>query len=108
MPFLERQAKHPRAGDPLHLLRHVLHPRLGFWGPSDGLLGAYVEPRHLEACGEQDVARRGAEHVLRVAPQPRLVLRAVDADPPEHDEPWARLSRVVEDLLERLAVEERF
>ena len=34
-------------------------------------------------------------------------LRAVDADPPQHEEPRVRLARVVEDLLEGLAVEER-
>ena len=62
---------------------------------------------HLEAGGEEDVARRGAEHVLRVAAEPGLVLRAVDADAPQHDQPGIRLARVVEDLLERLAVEQR-
>ena len=107
MPLLERQAKDAGAGDPLDLLGHVRHARLGFGRPSDGLLGAHVEPRHLEARGEEDVAGRGAENVLHVAPQRRLVLRAVDADPPQHDEPGIRLARVVDDLLEGLAVEER-
>ena len=107
MPLLERQAKDAGAGDPLDLLGHVRHARLGLGRPADGLLGAHVEARHLEARGEQDVARRGAEDVLRVAPQARLVLRAVDANPAQHDEPGIGLARVVEDLLEGLAVEER-
>ena len=71
------------------------------------LLGAHVEARHLEARGEEDIAGRGAENVLRVAPERRLVLRAVDADPPQHEQPRIRLARVVEDLLEGLAVEQR-
>ncbi len=108
MPLLERQTKDTGARDPLDLLGHVPHPLLGFGRPPDRLLGAHVEPRHLEARGEEDIARRAAENILHVAPQRRLVLRAVDADPPQHDQPGIRLARVVEDLLEGLAVEERF
>ena len=40
-------------------------------------------------------------------PSACLFLRAVDADPSQHDEPGIGLARVVDDLLEGLAVEER-
>jgi hypothetical protein len=59
-------------------MRHAL---LGLGRPSDGLLGAHLEPRNLEARREEDIAGRGAENVLRVAPQRRLVFRTMDADP---------------------------
>ena len=45
--------------------------------------------------------------MFSVAPQRRLVFRAVDADAAQHDEERIRLARVVDDLLEGLAVEER-
>src|SRR5580765_7630761 len=107
MPLLERQAKDPGAGDALDLLGNVRHALLGLGRPSDGLLGAHVEARDLETGGKQDIARRTAKNVLHIAPQPGLVLRAVNANPAQHDEPGIRLPRVVEDLLEGLAVEER-
>src|SRR6266545_7759039 len=107
MPLLERQAKDPRAGDPLDLLGNVRHALLGLGRPSDGLLGAHVEAWYLEARGEEDIAGSGAENVLRVAPELCLVLRAVNPNPPQHDQPRIRLARVVDDLLEGFAVEER-
>ena len=108
MPLLERQAKDPGSRDALDLFGHVLHSRLGLGRPSDGLLGAHVDPRHLEARGEEDIARCAAENILHVASQRRLVFRAVDANAAQHDEEGIRLARVVDDLLEGLAVEERF
>src|SRR5688572_17407627 len=107
MPFLEREAKDPGAGDPMSLIGARSHPRRDSGPPPDGPLGAHVAARHREARGEPNVARRGAENVLRVAPQSGLVFRAVNADPPHHDEPGIRLTRVVEDLLEGFAVEKR-
>src|SRR4029453_5876155 len=71
------------------------------------LLSAHVEPRHLEARGEENVAGRAPENVLRVASEPLPGLRAVDADASHHDEPRTCLARVVEDLLKGFAVEER-
>src|SRR5262245_47746019 len=108
VPLLERKTKHPGARDPLDLFGDVLHPLFGFGRPSEALLGAYVEPGHLEARRQQDIAGCGAEAVLQVAPQSGLILRTVDAAPPDHEEPGIRLARVVDDLLEGLPVEQRF
>src|SRR5262245_56045131 len=108
MPLFERQTKDAGARDPLDLFGHVFHPCFGFRRPPDGLLGADIEAWNLQARGEEDIAWRGAQNVLHVAPQPRFIVRAVDADAPEHDQPGICLARMVEDLLEGLAVEECF
>src|SRR5262245_24825763 len=107
MPLVERQTKHPGARDPLDLFGDVRHPLLSFGRPADGLFGAHVEPRHLEACREKDIAASRAENVLRIAPKTCLFLRAVNADAPHDNKPRIRLARVVENLLEGLSVEER-
>ena len=107
MSLFEGQPKDAGTSDPLDLLGHVLHARLGLGRPADGLFGPHVERGYFEARGQQHIARGAAEDVLDVAAQRRLLFRAVDANPAQHDQERIGLARVVDDLLEGLAVEQR-
>src|SRR3954463_6436632 len=102
MPLFERQAKNPGAGNALDLFGDPRHALLGFGCPADGLLGTDIQPRHLETRRQEDVAGRAAEAVLDIAAEGGLLLRTVDANSSEHEQPRIGLARVVDDLLERL------
>ena len=78
MALFERQAKDSGARDPLDLIGHAGHPRLGFRRPPDGFLGSHIEPRHFEALStlgimfeqmdEPELALRAFEKVQELSP----------------------------------------